>query len=133
MAMPIEDATRWNMRYLTQEWTSPPQPHSLLLEHQPLLPQHGCAVDIAMGRGADAGWLMAQNLSVIGIDISNVAVRAAKCRWPALLAVVADLTMFALPPDSFDVILNFYYLDRALWPVYTRALRPGGLLFFETF
>ena len=37
-----------------------------------------------------------------------------------------------LPPATFDVILNFYYLQRELWPVYKFALRPGGLLFIET-
>ncbi len=131
--MPIEDARRWNTRYRTRGGASPAEPHSFLVEHQPLLPRSGRAVDIAMGRGGNAGWLLAQNLDVVGIDISTVAVQAAKCHWPMLAAVVADLTMFYLPPDSFDVILNFYYLDRTLWPVYKRALRPGGLLIFETF
>jgi hypothetical protein len=38
-----------------------------------------------------------------------------------------------LMPDRFDVILNFYYLSRLLWDTYRKALKPGGLLFFETF
>jgi hypothetical protein len=37
-----------------------------------------------------------------------------------------------LPVAIFDVILNFYYLQRELWSEYRRWLRPGGLLFFET-
>ncbi len=131
--MPLEDARRWNARYGTLAGATVPQPHSLLLEHQSLLPDHGRAVDIAMGRGGNAACLLAHNLCVVGIDISTVAVQAAKCHWPTLMAVVADLAMLSLPPDSFDVILNFYYLDRSLWPVYMQALRPGGLLIFETF
>jgi len=131
--MPIEDATRWNMRYRADTGAGIPQPRSLLIEHQAVLPSTGLALDVAMGRGGNAGWLLAQKLRVVGVDISVVAVHAAKQCWPALMAVVADLTTLPLPSNAFDVILNFYYLDRALWPVYARTLRPGGLLIFETF
>jgi SAM-dependent methyltransferase len=44
-----------------------------------------------------------------------------------------DLTDPWLPREYFDVILNFYYLSRPLWNTYHEALKPGGLLFFETF
>lgn len=36
-------------------------------------------------------------------------------------------------PGSFDLILVSYFLERALAPAIIQALRPGGLLFFETF
>ena len=48
------------------------------------------------------------------------------------MAVVADLTRFHLPAEHFDVILNFYYLQRDLWAKYRRFLRPGGILVIET-
>jgi hypothetical protein len=35
--------------------------------------------------------------------------------------------------DSFDVILNFYYLERGLVPAIKNGLKKGGLLFFETY
>ncbi len=37
------------------------------------------------------------------------------------------------PPAHFDVILNLYFLSRPLWKHYREALKPGGLLFFETY
>ena len=96
------------------------------------LPPRGLALDAAMGLGGNAGFLIERGLRVIGIDASEVAVQRAKARWPMLLAIVADLTRFQLPEDAFDVVLNFYYLQRDLWPAYRKALRPGGLLIFET-
>ncbi len=38
-----------------------------------------------------------------------------------------------LPAAYFDVILNLYFLSRPLWEHYRKALKPGGLLFFETY
>ncbi len=85
-----------------------------------------------MGLGGNAAFLLEQGLRVVGVDVSEVAVFRAKQRMPGLMAVVADLNHFFLPEYTFDVILNFFYLQRELWPRYQRALRPGGLLFFET-
>jgi tellurite methyltransferase len=131
--MPQSDAVRWNARYRGNPTDEAPTPREWLLAHQQWLPASGLALDAAMGQGGSAGWLLDRGLRVVGIDISEVAARQAKARWPVLMAMVADLDGLALPENTFDVILNFYYLDRALWPQYRRALRPGGVLFFETF
>jgi len=32
----------------------------------------------------------------------------------------------------FDVILNFYYCQRNLWPRFRSMLKPGGVLIMET-
>lgn len=131
--MPGEDALRWDQRYNEEErFRTFVQPRPFLIEHAHLLPDHGLALDVAMGLGGNAGLLLERGLRVVGVDISEVAVRQAHQRLPELLAVQADLTCFHLPPAAFDVILNFYYLQRDLWPEYRRWLRPGGLLFFET-
>jgi tellurite methyltransferase len=128
----VSDQARWNERYLSH--TGPRgRPRPWLVDHAALLPAPGRAVDGAMGLGGSAGWLVERGWRVLGADISDVAVRQAKARWPALWAVVADLEHFPLPPAAFELALNFYYLDRALWPAYRRALRPGGLFFMETF
>ncbi len=103
------------------------------MAQQAWLPPTGLAFDAAMGLGGSAGWLLERGWRVAGADISEVAARRAKTRWPALLAFVTDLERLALPPATFDLILDFYYLDRALWPVLRQALKPGGLLIMETF
>lgn len=130
--MPREDATRWNARYREQcfHWDSGPR--SFLVENRRYLPKTGFALDVAMGMGGNAGYLLDCGMRVAGLDISWVAVQQAKLRHPAISAVLADCTQFYFPEHTFDVIMNFYYLDREIWPVFTRTLKPGGLLYFET-
>jgi SAM-dependent methyltransferase len=131
--MSLQDAERWNARYLQDErYSTFTQPRPFLIDNQRYLPSTGLALDIATGMGGNAGYLLERGVHVVGIDISCVAVQRAKERFPALMAVVSDLNHIHLPPERFDVILNFYYLQRDLWPQYLRALRPGGLLIFET-
>jgi SAM-dependent methyltransferase len=132
--MPPADAARWNARYRSGPHAATDGPRPFLVEaaQAGLLPATGLALDAAMGPGWNAGLLLARGLRVVGVDIAEVAVRQARARLPALMAVVADLTRFDAPPATFDVILNFYYLDRNLWPAYRRWLRPGGVLVFET-
>jgi hypothetical protein len=103
-----------------------------LVENKHFLPRGGLALDAAMGLGGNAGFLLKHGLRVVGVDISSVAVGQAKARLPGLMAVIADLSYFYIPPHSFDAILNFYFLQRDLWPLYRSALRPGGVLFIET-
>jgi SAM-dependent methyltransferase len=44
-----------------------------------------------------------------------------------------NLEQVKLPEHTFDLILCFQYLQRSLFPQMSRALRPGGVLLFETF
>src|SRR5690606_30196095 len=70
-------------------------------------------------------------------DISRVAVDrvAAWAREEGLPleAEQRDLTREPPAPESFDVIVVAHYLDRALIPHIRPALRPGGLVFYQTF
>jgi tellurite methyltransferase len=131
--MSQEDAERWNARYREDEhYKRDTLPRPFLVENATCLPRRGIALDAAMGLGGNAAFLLERGLSVVGVDVAWVAVRQAKKRLPALMAVVADLTCLHLPEQGFDVILNFYYLQRELWSQYGKALRPGGILVFET-
>jgi 2-polyprenyl-3-methyl-5-hydroxy-6-metoxy-1,4-benzoquinol methylase len=129
--MPTEDANRWNLRYLAGADNPSDIPRSLLVDHADLLPSSGLALDIAMGLGGNAGYLLRRGLRVVGVDISEVAVYRAKKEFTDLMAVVADLERFSIPPLKFDVILNFLYLQRNLWGSIQYGLKPGGLLFLE--
>lgn len=130
--MPKEDLLRWNERYANSLGEGHEAPRAFLLQNLDLLPPRGVALDLAMGTGNNAGLLLEKGFNVIGIDISDVAVRLAKRRFPQLMAIIADLTAFHLPSGKFDVVLNFYYLQRELWPEFARILKPGGLLILET-
>jgi tellurite methyltransferase len=129
--MPTADADRWNLRYQASADTTSDLPRSLLVEHAGLLPSHGLALDIAMGLGANAGFLLQRGLGVVGVDISSVAVIQAKKDFPSLMAVIADLERFSIPINKFDVILNFLYLQRDLWLSIKHGLKLGGILFIE--
>jgi tellurite methyltransferase len=45
----------------------------------------------------------------------------------------ADLERLELPENSFELILCMQYLQRSLFSQLPRALRPGGVLLFETY
>jgi cyclopropane fatty-acyl-phospholipid synthase-like methyltransferase len=107
-------------------------PRDFLIEQARHLPGQGLALDIAMGLGGNTGFLIERGLRVIGVDVSEVGVRRAKQRWSSLMSAVIDLTHYRWPPCSFDVILNFYYCQRDLWPWYRSMLKPGGVLILET-
>jgi tellurite methyltransferase len=127
------DAERWNRRYQEEErYAAFSSPRPFLVQNESFLPAPGLALEAAMGLGGNAGFLLERGWRVIGVDISGEAVRQVKARLPSIWAVQADLAHFPLPPERFDLILNFYFLERSLWPAYTRALRPGGILILET-
>lgn len=131
--MPIEDAQRWDQRYISDKrFEKIARPQSFLVDNAHYLPASGLGLDVAMGLGSNSGFLIQRGLRMIGVDISGVAVHRAKAAFPDLMAVQADLTRFYLPPARFDVIINFFYLQRDLWPRYVRSLRPGGILILET-
>lgn len=130
--MPLEDAHRWNTRYQHDLRDSFTEPRSLLVDNAHLLPTSGLAIDLAMGLGGNAAFLIEYGLQVIGVDISDTAIRNACESLPQLIPVIADLTNFFLPVASFNVIINFFYLQRDLWPLIALALKPGGILIYET-
>lgn len=126
------DAIKWNDRYRHGVEAAFEQPRSFLLESEKFLPRVGLALDVAMGLGGNARYLIEHGLRVMGFDISEVGVRRAKDRLPLLMAAVIDLERLELPADRFEAITNFYFLQRRLWPIYKQAIRSGGVLIMET-
>lgn len=135
--MPHPDALLWNARYAADDFQFRQEPRPLLTSRLNLLPETGLALDVACGTSPTGIFLAAHGWQVIGLDVAETALRHAQARarkeaLPVSLAVV-DLTNVHLPAARFDIILNFYFLERLLWRAYQKALKPGGLLFFETF
>lgn len=132
------DALRWNERYLgeTERWALR-NPRHLVTSHQDLLPRGGLILDAACGTTSTGRYLAARGWRVIAVDVSLTALQLARARagkehLPISFAVM-DLMDPWLPAAHFDVILNLYFLSRPLWAHYREALKPGGLLFFETY
>lgn len=115
----------------------PAQAAALLVRFSGFLPHSGRALDVACGYGQNTLYLARKGLSATGIDRSMEALAAG--REAAVRAnlnasfVQADLTRFALPDVIFSVVICFKYHDCALYPSIRAALRPGGLLIYETY
>ena len=129
------------------------EPAPIVAELLPLLPR-GAALDLACGAGRHAVLLAQQGCRVIAVDASSAALditeqraheaglrvqrktnlnRAGSAVREGLVLVQADLESARLPEEAFDVILCIHYLQRSLFAQMERALRPGGMLVFETF
>ena len=59
--------------------------------------------------------------------------RAAAAQSLAVRARAADLSAADWPRATFDVVVVVRFLERALCDAIAAALRPGGLLFYQTF
>ncbi len=130
----------WNERYQVMAEASdqvPPSPCDCLSRYSALLPAQGKALDLASGRGGNALLLAAAGLEAHAWDQADVALT--QCRAFAesasLTVHTRTVDVVAAPPEplSFDVIVVSRFLDRALAPALINALRPQGLLFYQTF
>ena len=129
---------KWQARYasLPSGPLSHKPPAQWLHRWNRVIPQ-GRVVDLAIGLGGNAFYLAAQGASVLGIDISERAVRVlrrtALDRALRIEFIVADLDVFPLPVDRFEAVLCFFYLNRRLFPQIKNSLKPGGVLLMEAF
>jgi SAM-dependent methyltransferase len=90
-----------------------------------------------MGRGRHVEALAAAGLRPFGVDVNVEAVRhtveRVRGRGILLRAWCADLTRYPLPPAAFALILVTRYLQRDLFASLGEALKPGGVILYETF
>jgi len=95
------------------------------------------ALDIAMGRGRHAIALASRGFHVFGVDKAfasvNDAMRMARVQGLRIEGWCADLTLTTLPEHRFDLVVVTRYLQRDLFGSIARALRPGGIVLYETF
>lgn len=112
------------------------RPCAVLKEFGHLVPAGGMGLDLACGLGGNAQWLAAQGLDTFAWDISPVAIgklqRHAETAGLPIRGEVRDVEQRPPDPESFDVIVVSHFLDRDLAPALARALRPRGLLFYQT-
>ena len=146
------NATEWDARHREMAKDSLAEPAGIVTEWLPML-RAGPALDLACGTGRHALFLAGQGHAVTAIDWSREALdilerRARRQKLavsrvgdvalggassPGLQVMQANLEETKLPEDSFEVILCFHYLQRSLFPQISGALRPGGMLLFETY
>jgi tellurite methyltransferase len=131
-----KDKDRWNSKYETEVYLFGEKPIPFLVENAHLLPK-GKALDIAMGEGRNGVYLATQGFDVLGLDISEKGLEKAhnlaKKNNVTIETKVVDLESFTLEPNSYDVILCTYYMQRDLFQQFQSALKPGGMIVVETY
>jgi SAM-dependent methyltransferase len=130
------DRTKWEARYRAGDRPHDGPPSGLLRRWLPVAAAPR-ALDIATGLGRNALALARAGYEVDAVDISPTALEEAarRARREGLRTIrwiAADLDRWRPPRGRYDVVVNAFFLDRRLWPALRAAVRPGGLLFFET-
>jgi len=126
---------KWNERYLKKN--TPGDPCWVLDNNQHLLPEKGKSLDLACGLGANALLLARLNLDSHAWDSSAVALEKldqfSKKQSTTIRLLERDIEVSPPIENSFDVIVVSQFLHRPLFPALISALRPRGLLFYQTF
>jgi SAM-dependent methyltransferase len=121
----------WDERYRRGEHASL-EPNHLLVRAAAESQTAGRALDLACGAGRHAlllarrGWrVTAVDRSGVGIEIMRERARAAGL---SIDARPLDLERgeFRIEPETYDLICDFYYLQRDLWPQIRAGLRRDG-------
>ncbi len=127
---------RWNEKYKSKESAPGGAVNPLLKRHIRLIPR-GKALDIAAGNGRNAVFLAQHGFDVEAVDISSVGLRqarrVARDQGVKIKTVHADLDHFQIEKERYDLITEFYFLDRRLIPRIRKGLKKGGKIFFETY
>lgn len=97
-----------------------------------LLPAGGTVLDVGCGSGRHLQWLAGQGFKLTGVDRDEAAVAPLR---PLAEVIVADIEAgpWPLVGRRFDTVLVTNYLWRPLLPRVVDAVRPGGVLLYETF
>ena len=119
-----------------------PGPAPFLIQQLARIPK-GRILDVASGRGRNALYLLSQGMEVDAVDQDPDAlaslIESAKARgFSGLTTRTMDLEADPEQPPSlgseqFDALIVCFYLYRPLFPVLMEALKPNGVLLYETF
>lgn len=135
--MDLKSQQKWDQIYRKTVDRAEAQAASVVACHRHYLPASGRALDFACGRGGNAMLFAKHGLNTIAFDISAVALDqlSKRCEEQGVTVEtsVVDLKAHCLEPASFDVLACSYYLDRSKLAMLAQALKPGGLLLYETF
>lgn len=127
---------KWDARYRDLGCHAA-EPARVLSDNLHLLPPEGRALDVACGLGGNALLLARLGFEIVAYDISRVAVAKlnayAQRHALRLCAKLRDIEKEPPERASYDVVTVSYFLERRITTALIESLRPGGLLFYQTF
>ena len=128
MAHPVHPPETTPARFLTQQLHRLPK---------------GRLLDVAAGSGRNALYLASHGFQVDALDrdeqrLAGLTATAKQRNLPNVSVRPVDLERVTddrpeFPPRTYDVIVVFFYLHRPLFPWLIEALKPNGVLIYETF
>ncbi len=126
----------WDKKFSGEDYLYGKTPAKFLSENYGYIPLASKVLDVGMGEGRNTVFLARKGYNVTGVDISAIAVRKARRlageHGIRINAVVSSMEDFKGENNSFDAILVFYYVDRALNEKLVKWLKPGGILIYES-
>lgn len=130
------DQQKWDRIY-TDKTPGLPQAAEVLVQNRHLLPAKGIALDLACGLGGNSLLLAQRGLDVLSWDVSPVAIaklqQLASQQALKIRTEVRDVIRFPPEKQSVNVLLVSHFLVRDMAGDLAAALKPGGLLFYQTF
>jgi SAM-dependent methyltransferase len=93
---------------------------------------------MACGLAQNALYLAELGYEVDALDISRVALRKGQAEMAMrnlrnVNFILADLDHYMLPTACYDLVCVFYFRATGLFPALRTAIRPGGMIIYETF
>ena len=128
----MTESASWDERYTSGKFSSA-EPHKLLRDMLGEL-NPGQALDLACGAGRNAIFLAENGWEVTAVDNSAAGVEIARSRAEEkglnINFIVADLEKgeFGIEPVAYDLICDFYYLQRDLFAKMKNGVRSGGVI-----
>ncbi|HEY8561256.1 MAG TPA: methyltransferase domain-containing protein [Pyrinomonadaceae bacterium] len=127
-----EKPPNWDERYASGKYSAA-EPHRLLISLVEKT-NAGKALDLACGAGRNAIFLAENGWLVTAIDNSKVGIEIARARAAekgvAIDFRAADLEagQFEIEANAYDLICDFYYLQRDLFAEMKKGVKPGGVV-----
>ncbi len=129
---------KWDGRFRGEEFTLGTEPSPYLSENidfvKSLVPGRK-ALDVACGEGRNSIFLAREGFDVTGIDISEAGLEKAS-KWMKrdnlhIDFLIRDLERYEFT-ETYDLIINFNFLLRGLISKEVAALRPEGVIVFDS-
>lgn len=138
--MAAEDRLHWDQRYRDKLFDVYPPPDALLVAYAPSSDEFAplAALDLAAGLCQNALWLAEHGYQVDAMDISRVGLERGRAEMAmrnlrTVNFIPTDLDEVRLPEETYDLVCVFRYLNRQLFPPIRWAVKPGGMVIYQTF